>query len=84
MDLDHERIALGCVVGVSGAAVAAGTSRERNQQIKLGKNSMKSPRRNWNCSTTRSSGCDHPQLRRFVAWVRRKPPEFWVRTRSAR
>jgi hypothetical protein len=27
---------------------------------------------------------DHPQLRRFVAWVRRKPPEFWVRTRSVR
>ena len=27
---------------------------------------------------------DHPQLRRFVAWVRRKPPEFWVRTRKTR
>jgi hypothetical protein len=37
MDLDHERIVLGRVVGVSGAAVAAGTSRERNQQIDLGK-----------------------------------------------
>jgi hypothetical protein len=37
MDLDLERIALGRVVGVSGAAVAAGTSRERNQQINLGK-----------------------------------------------
>jgi hypothetical protein len=24
------------------------------------------PRRNWNCSTARSSGCDHPRLRRFV------------------
>jgi hypothetical protein len=23
----------------------------------------------------------HPQLSRFIAWVRRKPPEFWVRTR---
>ena len=37
MDLDHERIALGRVVGVSGAAVAARTSREPNQQINLGK-----------------------------------------------
>jgi hypothetical protein len=27
---------------------------------------------------------DHPQLRRFVAWVRRKPSEFWVRTRQGR
>ena len=27
---------------------------------------------------------EHPQLRRFIAWVRRKPPEFWVRTRRAR
>jgi hypothetical protein len=27
---------------------------------------------------------DHPQLRRFIAWVRRKPPEFWVRTRRGR
>jgi hypothetical protein len=23
----------------------------------------------------------HPQLRRFIEWVRPKPPEFWVRTR---
>ena len=35
MDIDQERIALRCVVGVSGAAVAARTSRERNQQINL-------------------------------------------------
>jgi hypothetical protein len=27
---------------------------------------------------------DHPQLRRFIAWMRRKPPEFWVRTRRGR
>jgi hypothetical protein len=27
---------------------------------------------------------EHPQLRRFITWVRRKPPEFWVRTRRAR
>jgi hypothetical protein len=27
---------------------------------------------------------EHPQLRRFIVWVRRKPPEFWVRTRCAR
>jgi aspartyl-tRNA(Asn)/glutamyl-tRNA(Gln) amidotransferase subunit A len=25
-----------------------------------------------------------PRLRRFIAWVRRKPPGFWVRTRRAR
>jgi hypothetical protein len=37
MDLDHEWKALGRVVGVNSAAVAAGTSRERNQQIHLGK-----------------------------------------------
>jgi hypothetical protein len=36
MDLDFERIAFGTVVGVTGAAVAAGTGRERNQQINLG------------------------------------------------
>ena len=36
MDLDLERIAFGSVVGVTGAAVAAGTGRERNQQIDLG------------------------------------------------
>ena len=36
MDLDLERIAFGSVVGVTGAAVAAGTGRERNQQINLG------------------------------------------------
>ena len=36
MDLDFERIAFGTVVGVPGAAVAAGTGRERNQQINLG------------------------------------------------
>jgi hypothetical protein len=27
---------------------------------------------------------DNPQFRRFIAWVRRKPPEFWVRTRQGR
>jgi hypothetical protein len=37
MDLDRERIASGSVVGVPGATVAAGTGRERNQQINLGK-----------------------------------------------
>jgi hypothetical protein len=26
----------------------------------------------------------HPRLARFIAWVRGKPPEFWVRTRRAR
>jgi len=36
MDLDVERIAFGSVVGVTGAAVAAGAGRERNQQINLG------------------------------------------------
>ena len=36
MDLDHERIALGSVVGVAGTAVAAGTGRESNQQSNLG------------------------------------------------
>ena len=23
----------------------------------------------------------HPEIRRFVAWLRRKPPEFWAPTR---
>ena len=27
---------------------------------------------------------EHPQLRRFIVWVRRKPSELWVRTRRAR
>ena len=27
---------------------------------------------------------EHPQLNRFIAWVRNKPPEFWVRTRRQR
>jgi hypothetical protein len=36
MDLDPERIAPGSGVGVAGAAVAAGTGRECNQQINLG------------------------------------------------
>ena len=39
MDLDLERIAFGSVVGVTGATVAAGTGRERNQQINLGEKS---------------------------------------------
>jgi len=37
LDLDLERIAFGSVVGVTGAAVAAGTGRERNQQVNLSK-----------------------------------------------
>jgi|SRR6516225_1387398 len=37
MDFDLERIAFGSVVGVTGATVAAGTGRECNQQINLGK-----------------------------------------------
>ena len=37
MDLDLERTTFGSVVGVTGAAVAAGASREPNQQINLGK-----------------------------------------------
>src|SRR5947208_13456234 len=36
MDLYLQWIALGSVVGVTGAAVAAGAGRERNQQINLG------------------------------------------------
>ena len=36
MDVDLERIALGSVVGVTGAAVTAGAGREPNQQINLG------------------------------------------------
>jgi hypothetical protein len=36
MNLNLERLAFGSVVGVTGAAVAAGTGRERNQQIDLG------------------------------------------------
>ena len=36
MDLDLERIAFSCIVGVTGAAVAAGTGRDPNQQINLG------------------------------------------------
>jgi hypothetical protein len=27
---------------------------------------------------------EHPGLSRFIAWVCRKPPEFWVRTRWSR
>jgi hypothetical protein len=36
MDLGLKRIAFSSVVGVTGAAVAAGAGRERNQQINLG------------------------------------------------
>ena len=36
MDPDLERITFGAVVGVTGAAVAAGAGRERNQQVNLG------------------------------------------------
>ena len=35
MDLDLERIAFGIVVGVTGATVAPGAGRERNQHINL-------------------------------------------------
>ena len=35
MDLDLERITFGTVVGVTGATVAPGTRRKRNQQINL-------------------------------------------------
>ena len=45
MDLYLERIAFSSVFGVTGATVAAGTRRERSQQINLGENSMKSPGR---------------------------------------
>ena len=37
MGLDLQRIAFGSVVGVTGGAVAAGTGRERDQQINLSK-----------------------------------------------
>ena len=36
MDLDLERITFGTVVGVTGATVAPGTGRKRDQQIDLG------------------------------------------------
>jgi hypothetical protein len=45
MDLDLERITFGDVVGVTGAAVAARTGRERSQQINLREKSIKSPGR---------------------------------------
>jgi hypothetical protein len=32
---------------------------------------------------TIESLCDHPQLSRFIAWVRHKPAEFWVLTRRS-
>ena len=37
MDLDVERRAFGTVVGVTGATIAPGTCRERNQKINFGK-----------------------------------------------
>src|ERR1700739_387138 len=37
MDLDLERIALGTVVGMTGATVTPRTGRERSQQINFGK-----------------------------------------------
>jgi hypothetical protein len=37
MDLDLERVALGTVVGVTGATIAPRTGRERNQKINLSK-----------------------------------------------
>lgn len=27
---------------------------------------------------------NHPEMQRFIQWVARKPPEFWVRTAEAR
>jgi hypothetical protein len=26
----------------------------------------------------------HPEMQRFIRWLQRKPPEFWVRTEEAR
>ena len=49
MDLDFERIAFGTIVGVTGAAVAAGTGRERNQQINLGEKFDEIARANGAC-----------------------------------
>ena len=49
MDLDVERIAFGSVVGVTGAAVAAGAGRERNQQVNLGKKFDEIARANGAC-----------------------------------
>jgi hypothetical protein len=37
MDFDFERMAFGSTVGVTGATVAAGTGRERDQQVNLSK-----------------------------------------------
>ena len=45
MELDLERIALGNIVGVTGATVAAGAGRECNQRSISAKNSMRSPGR---------------------------------------
>jgi hypothetical protein len=28
--------------------------------------------------------CSHPEIGRFVRWLRRKPSEFWVATREAK
>jgi hypothetical protein len=36
MDLDLERIALGSIVGMTGATIAPGAGRKRNQQVDLG------------------------------------------------
>ena len=49
MNLDLERIAFGSVVGVAGAAIAAGTGRERNQQINLGEKFDEIAGPNWAC-----------------------------------
>jgi hypothetical protein len=37
IDFDFERMAFGSIVGVTGATVAAGTGRERDQQVNLSK-----------------------------------------------
>ena len=49
MNLDLERIALGTVVGVTGATVAPGTGGERNQKINFGKKFDESARPNGAC-----------------------------------
>lgn len=28
--------------------------------------------------------CGHPEIQRFVRWLRGKPPEFWAPTRAQR
>ena len=49
MDLDLERITFGTVVGVTGATVAPGTGRKRDQQIDLGEKFDEIARANGTC-----------------------------------